>query len=98
MSNTLRDVPLEHVTKKEAESYQHYVTQYSQYWRQFFDPIAVRLADTADRKLELTTFILPLIDSSVYGRLREAILHAEDSGRSSCHNSNRARCCSSRRT
>lgn len=79
LSRTLRDVPLEQVTKEEAESYQRYVTQYSQYWRQFFDPIAVRLADTADRKLELTTFILPLIDSSIYNGLRQTILHAEDS-------------------
>ncbi len=38
----------------------------------------MRLADTPQGTLELSTFILPLIDSSVYERLRETILHAED--------------------
>ena len=76
--NTLPEVPLDRVTPAEAEAYERYVDEYSRYWREFFDPIAVRLSDTPQGTLELTTFILPLIDSSVYNRLREAILHAGD--------------------
>ena len=38
----------------------------------------MRLSDTPEGTLELETFILPLIDSSVYNRLREAMMHAED--------------------
>ncbi len=75
--DTLPNIRLERVTPDEAEAYREYVEEYERYWRQFFDPIALRLADTPQGTLELTTFILPLIDSSVYDRLRQAILHAE---------------------
>jgi hypothetical protein len=76
--NTLPEVPLDRVTPAEAEAYELYVDEYSRYWREFFDPIAMRLSDTPEGTLELETFILPLVDSSVYNRLREAIMHAED--------------------
>jgi hypothetical protein len=75
---TLTEVPIERVTPAEAKAYKQYVDNYSRYWRQFFDPIAIRLNDTDDGSLELTTFILPLIDSSIYNRLREALLRHED--------------------
>jgi hypothetical protein len=75
---TLLDVPVEQVTEAEARAYQDYVDNYSRYWRQFFDPIAVRLNDTEDGSLELTTFILPLIDNSIYNQLRESVMHHED--------------------
>jgi hypothetical protein len=54
------------------------VEEYSRFWRQFFDPIALRLNDTTDNGLELTTFILPLIDSSIYDGVRRGLLHHED--------------------
>ena len=69
---SLDEVPLRRVTPEEADAYRDYVEEYSRYWRQFFDPIAVRLNDTTDNGLELTTFILPLIDSSVYSRCATA--------------------------
>ena len=75
---TLQEVPVERVTPAEAEAYEQYVDRYSQYWRQFFDPIAVRLNDTAAGALELETFILPLIDSSIYNNLRTMLLTHED--------------------
>lgn len=75
---TLQEVPVERVTPAEAEAYEQYVDRYSQYWRQFFDPIAIRLNDTAAGALELETFILPLIDSSIYNNLRTMLLTHED--------------------
>ena len=79
--NTLPEVPLDRVTPAEAEAYDRYVDEYSRYWREFFDPIAVRLSDTTRGTLELSTFILPLVDSSVYNRLREAICMPRTSDR-----------------
>jgi hypothetical protein len=65
------------VTPAEAEAYAAYVENYSRFWSQFFDPIAMRL-DDADGSLEFSTFILPLIDNSIYNGLREALLRSED--------------------
>ena len=75
---TLPETPVEHVTPEEAEAYRRYVENYSSYWRQFFDPIAIRLDDTPEGDLELTTFILPLIDSSIYTQLRGFLAKEED--------------------
>ena len=74
---TLLAVPTRQVTPAEAEAYRRYVDNYSRFWSQFFDPIAMRL-DDANGSLELSTFILPLIDNSIYAGLREALLHHED--------------------
>ncbi|MCA9201377.1 MAG: hypothetical protein KDA87_27760, partial [Planctomycetales bacterium] len=73
----LDDLPLEEVTPEEAEAYERYVENYSRYWRQFFDPIAIRLNDTADGALELSTFILPLVDNSLYNGLRTSLMREE---------------------
>jgi hypothetical protein len=75
---TLLDVPIQRVTPSEAEAYKQYVDNYMRYWSEFFDPIAIRLDDAPDRSLELTTFILPLIDNSIYDGLRRAMLHHQD--------------------
>ncbi len=75
---TLQEVPVERVSSEEAKAYKQYVDNYARYWRRFFDPIAVRLDDTPDGALELSTFILPLIDNSIYNRLRETLLRHED--------------------
>jgi hypothetical protein len=61
---------IQQVTGEEAQAYSAYVQEYREYWRQFFDPIALRLDDAADGSLELTTFILPLIDSTLYASVR----------------------------
>ena len=74
---TLFEAPVDRVTAAEAEAYRRYVENYSRFWSQFFDPIAMRLDDT-DGFLELTTFILPLIDNSIYNGLRETLLRHED--------------------
>ncbi len=68
----LLEVPLEQVTGKEASDYQAFLREYSQYWRTFFDPIAVRVKVTPER-FRLETVVLPLIDNSIYTGLSQAI-------------------------
>ena len=53
------------VTGTEAQMYEDFVTQYNQYWRTFFDPIAVRVTAEPER-YRLETIILPLINNSIY--------------------------------
>ena len=65
--------PVETVTAAEAEAYRTYVDEYSRYWRQYFDPIALRLDDAPGGELELSTFILPLLDSELYDRVRAGL-------------------------
>lgn len=62
--------PVEKVTASEAQAYRTYVDEYSRYWRQYFDPIAMRLDDAPGGALELSTFILPLLDSQLYNQVR----------------------------
>ncbi|MDH4260475.1 MAG: HEAT repeat domain-containing protein, partial [Gammaproteobacteria bacterium] len=71
--------PVELVSKAEAAAYAEYLKNYSEYWRQFFDPIAVRMDELDPDTWELTTFILPLLDSDLYNQLRDALTTA-DSG------------------
>jgi len=65
--------PVETATAAEAKAYADYVRDYSRFWRQFFDPIAMRLDDRPGGELELTTFILPLLNSEMYDGLREIL-------------------------
>jgi HEAT repeat protein len=77
----LSKTPVNLVSQSEAQAYKTYVANYSRYWRQFFDPIAVRLDDLGGGSWELTTFILPLLDSAIYSRMGEAIRKKGDGGR-----------------
>ncbi len=54
-------------TKREVEEYGRFRDRYQQYWRQYFDPIAIRLK--LDRTIRVETCILPLIDASRYNEL-----------------------------
>lgn len=58
----------ERVTEAEAQAYRQFVAEYSQYWRQFFDPIAIRVRLTPD-ELRAETLVLPLIDNTIYTAL-----------------------------
>ena len=69
------------VSSREAQAYRPYVQNYTRYWQQFFDPIAVRLDDAGDDAWELTTFILPLLDSPIYSQIAEAVSNKEDGAR-----------------
>ena len=66
-------------TAAEAKAYQTYCEQYKQFWRQYFDPIAMRLDDAPGGALELSTFILPLADSEMYNGVR-GILQSKEQG------------------
>ncbi|MEI6149520.1 MAG: hypothetical protein WCS01_10520, partial [bacterium] len=75
---TLLENPLTTVTADEAAAYKVYVDNYSRFWRQYFDPIAFRLDDGPAGELQLTTFILPLIDNSLYNGLKSVMQHKAD--------------------
>lgn len=66
-------------TTTEAKAYQTYCEQYKQFWRQYFDPIAMRLDDAPGGALELSTFILPLADSEMYNSVR-GVLQSKEKG------------------
>jgi hypothetical protein len=59
------EIPVREVTRTEADEYNRFLEEYNQYWRTFFDPIALRLQITPQR-YRLKTIILPLIDNSIY--------------------------------
>jgi hypothetical protein len=73
----LSALPVEKVSDRESQAYKDFVEHYSRYWRQFFDPIAVRLNKIDDRSFELSTYILPLLDSVLYDQLKEALATRE---------------------
>jgi hypothetical protein len=60
------------VTEPEAEAYRQFVQRYNGFWRQFFDPIAIRLHITPER-YRAETIVLPLIDNSIYTALSRAL-------------------------
>ena len=49
----------------EAEEYEQFRHDYNQYWRTYFDPIALRI-QVAPRRYRLETIVLPLINNSIY--------------------------------
>jgi len=59
------EISVGRVTKKEAEQYNEFLEGYNQYWRTYFDPIAVRLQLTP-KQYSAETIILPLLDNSIY--------------------------------
>ncbi len=70
---SILDNPVTHARKSEHAGYKTYVRNYSQFWRQFFDPIAIRLDEVAKNEFETEVFILPLIDSSIYQIVRQSL-------------------------
>jgi hypothetical protein len=66
------EIALDAVTGPEADEYKQFVADYSQYWRRFFDPIAIRVQITPKR-YRAETIILPLIDNSIYTGLAMAL-------------------------
>ena len=71
--------PVDKVSPQEKGAYEQYLAAYNRYWRRFFDPIAVRYEKHAGGKHQLETFILPLIENSLYDSLRE-MLPSEEEG------------------
>ncbi len=65
------EIPLTEATNSEAAAYRAFLEQYNQYWRTFFDPIAVRI-HAAPERYRIETIVLPLIDNSIYTNLAAA--------------------------
>ncbi len=66
------EIPEASVTTSEADAYRQFVTEYSQYWRTFFDPIAIKVQATPER-YRLETIVLPLINNSMYQSMAMAL-------------------------
>jgi hypothetical protein len=65
------EMPLETVTKAEADAYGRWRDSYQQNWSQYFDPIAIRLGVGRERmSVDLT--VMPLIARTEYGEMIEA--------------------------
>jgi hypothetical protein len=56
---------LSQVTAEEADDYDAFRKDYNQYWRTYFDPIAIRI-QVSPQRYRLETVVLPLIDNSIY--------------------------------
>ena len=70
--------PVTNVSKRERDLYRRYVDEYQRYWRRFYDPIAIRYDRRQDGTHEVTTFILPLLNNSIYDVLREMVPPTSD--------------------
>lgn len=65
----LIEIPITHVTPTEAREYEMFRAQYLGLWRQYFDPIGIRLALKKDQ-IKMETYILPLVRTTQYNELR----------------------------
>jgi len=62
------EVSVDRVSEQEAQQYRDFVDRYNNYWRRYFDPIAIRL-QVAPEQFRAETLILPLIDNTAYSFL-----------------------------
>lgn len=65
------EIPCGRVSEAEAARYDRFVREYNNYWRRYFDPVAVRIR--LDDGARLETVILPLIELSMYRDLKAAV-------------------------
>ncbi len=61
----IAEVSMPQVSQTEASAYEQWQTSYQQNWRQFFDPIAIRVSANA-RQLTAETTVMPLIARTDY--------------------------------
>jgi hypothetical protein len=66
------EIPVTKANGEEADEYKAFLDAYNQYWRTYFDPIALRLQITPQR-YRIETLILPLIDNSIYTQLARSL-------------------------
>lgn len=76
---TLLDHQIILVSRSEKKAYEEYMSGYNRFWRRFFDPIAIRLNLESEHEMEVSTFILPLIDNSIYQQLRDILVSSNGS-------------------
>jgi hypothetical protein len=65
----LIELPIDKVTQTEADEYNRFRLEYLGLWRQYFDPIGMRVA-MKEGQVQLDTYILPLIENTTYNQLR----------------------------
>jgi hypothetical protein len=69
------------VTPAEQSAYEWFATSYQNYWRQYMDPVAIRLSIAPDGtnalKLTADVRILPLIEDSEYNRISRMVGRAK---------------------
>lgn len=64
--------PVSQVNGDEADEYRAFLKAYNEYWRLYFDPIAVRI-QVRPEHYRVETIILPLIDNSIYTALSHVL-------------------------
>lgn len=65
----LIEIPIDKVTPTEQREYEDFRQQYLGLWRQFFDPIGIRIG-LGKEEIRWETYILPLVQISQYNDLR----------------------------
>jgi hypothetical protein len=66
------ETPLTDVNGEEADEYQGFLQEYNEYWKTYFDPIAIRI-QTSPERYRVETIVLPLINNSIYKSLAEIL-------------------------
>jgi hypothetical protein len=66
------EIPVARVSWDEAAAYKAFVDQYNEYWRTYFDPIAIRV-QVQPKRVRMETIVLPLIDNTVYTMLAKVL-------------------------
>lgn len=67
----LLELEWETVSAREKREYEQFLIEYQNYWREFFDPIGIRVHLKDGIKIE--TVVLPLINNSLYNNLQNWI-------------------------
>lgn len=67
----LNRLKISSISAAERNAYDEYRDNYNSYWREYFDPIGIRISMEGALKVE--TFILPLIDNSIYQSLKAGL-------------------------
>ncbi|MBI3821748.1 MAG: hypothetical protein HY289_03605 [Planctomycetes bacterium] len=65
----LIEIPIDNVTRQEAQEYGWFRDQYMGLWRQFFDPIGIRFS-VKKEQIKTEIYILPLVRTTQYNELR----------------------------
>ncbi|MBI1830602.1 MAG: hypothetical protein HYR84_04025 [Planctomycetes bacterium] len=65
----LIEIPIDNVTRQEAQEYGWFRDQYMGLWRNFFDPIGIRLSMSKEQ-VKTEIYILPLVRTTQYNELR----------------------------
>ncbi|PKL17598.1 MAG: hypothetical protein CVV49_10440 [Spirochaetae bacterium HGW-Spirochaetae-5] len=63
----LIEIETGNISKREAEEYKKFAASYNSFWKDYFDPIGIRIK--TEPGLTIETCILPLINNSIYNLL-----------------------------